>query len=137
VYVDVGCNLGYFAAQAASLGAHVDCFEPTPPYTAAIRQTIALNGFSSEFNVSTAAVAAAPDPVPFVTGGGYMPCGIGAEAIEMERARHSGGRWSVPRVDVHRLLRGRRIELLKLDIDSIEGAPCLDAMAQHALDTAL
>ena len=29
LYVDVGCNVGYFAAHAAALGARVDCYEPT------------------------------------------------------------------------------------------------------------
>lgn len=45
LYVDVGCNVGYFAAHAAALGAAVDCFEPTPFYVDAARQTFRENAF--------------------------------------------------------------------------------------------
>ena len=37
LYVDVGCNVGAFAAQAAALGAAVDCYEPTPFHVTSIR----------------------------------------------------------------------------------------------------
>lgn len=47
LYVDIGCNLGYFAAQAASLGAAVDCYEPTPFFVDAARRTFRLNAFAT------------------------------------------------------------------------------------------
>ena len=40
LYVDVGCNIGAFATQAVSLGASVDCYEPTPFYIDAIRESL-------------------------------------------------------------------------------------------------
>jgi hypothetical protein len=46
LYIDVGCNIGYFAAQAAMLGAKVECYEPTPLYTAAHEVTRSINGIS-------------------------------------------------------------------------------------------
>jgi hypothetical protein len=36
-YVDVGCNVGAFALQAAALGAQVRCFEPTSFFVDAVR----------------------------------------------------------------------------------------------------
>ena len=56
LYVDVGCNVGYFAAQAAALGARVDCYEPTPFFVNATKSTFARNRFPTISNITQAAV---------------------------------------------------------------------------------
>lgn len=50
-YVDVGCNLGLFAAQAAALGARAECYEHSPFFVDAVRSTGALNGFGERLKV--------------------------------------------------------------------------------------
>ena len=131
VYVDIGCNLGYFAAHAAALGAWVDCYEPTPFYVEAIRRTIALNRFQNRFNVTQAAVVVNV-PAPAGQGAGraagkgalferhsrnflHMPCGIGREDADLARS------WKSQHHEIGPTLRGRTVDLLKIDIDSIEG----------------
>jgi FkbM family methyltransferase len=48
VFYDVGANIGFFsliAARAVGSGGHVYAFEPVPRNAAAIRRSLALNGF--------------------------------------------------------------------------------------------
>jgi FkbM family methyltransferase len=44
-FVDVGANVGYFTLLAASLGARVVAYEPTPSVFARLRENVDLNGF--------------------------------------------------------------------------------------------
>ena len=112
LYVDVGCNMGYFAAQAAALGAAVDCFEPTPFFVEAARATWTRNGFSRASNITRAAVVApsafqqarreaigsSPQPTIHLRSA-YLPCSVGErdkKALERagrwnEKARHRAG----------------------------------------------
>lgn len=55
-FVDVGANVGYFTLLAASLGASVVAYEPTPTVVQRLRENIALSGFDS-VTVVNAAVA--------------------------------------------------------------------------------
>lgn len=141
LYVDVGCNIGYFAMHAAALGAHVDCAEPTPFYVDAINTSIALNHFpEGQVKLRQVAITAAPakpavprdgipyswrmvmqassasDPSELTFSSAYAPCDIGL--AEQRRLRN----WKVPTIPLEQLLRGRRVDLLKIDVDSIEGA---------------
>eukprot|EP00900_Chrysochromulina_parva_P009406 jgi/Chrpa1/18467/Chrysochromulina_OHIO_Genome00001087-RA len=141
LYVDVGCNIGYFAMHAAALGAHVDCAEPTPFYVDAINTSIALNHFpEGQVKLRQVAITAAPakpavprdgipyswrmvmqassasDPSELTFSSAYAPCDIGL--AEQRRLRN----WKVPTMPLEQLLRGRRVDLLKIDVDSIEGA---------------
>jgi FkbM family methyltransferase len=102
LYVDVGCNIGYFAMHAAALGAHVDCAEPTPFYVDAINTSIALNHFpEGQVKLRQVAITAAPakaavprdgipyswrmvmqassasDPSELTFSSAYAPCDIG------------------------------------------------------------
>ena len=123
VYVDIGCNLGYFAAQAAALGARVDCFEPSPVFVESIGATVRLNhGFERRLNVTHAAVAAitpkGPAPHLISLRDMYKPCYIG-KRDETKR----GTAWiQAPIIGLRSILQGRRISLLKIDIDSQDGA---------------
>lgn len=53
-FVDVGANVGYFTLLAASLGARVIAYEPTPAVFARLRQNVALNGFDNVMLVNAA-----------------------------------------------------------------------------------
>lgn len=120
VYVDIGCNVGAFAGQAAALGATVDCVEPSPFFVSAIERSRSLNGFAERLRVRHAAVAAgdAETGVQHFRET-YLPCGVGAH--DMLKYRQRGG-WTAQRLPIATLLRGRRTTLLKIDIDSIDGA---------------
>ena len=125
LYVDVGCNIGYFASQAAALGADVACYEPTPFFCDAARHTIALNGFRG-FHVEQAAIVSRAWPggteltfrraIPAGRGPPFMPCDVGLRDLQL---RHET--WTAPQVELRRILAGRRVTLLKIDIDANEG----------------
>ena len=123
-YVDIGCNFGVFAAQAAALGVRSgSCYEPTPYYTKAIERTRRLNGFAEEqMRVHTVAVvpgAAAPHPRNFSKA--YNPCNIVPNSGKWPA-------WRTPERSISDVLAEgtaggtRPVTLLKIDIDSIEGA---------------
>ena len=122
VYVDVGCNIGAFALQAAALGAHVECLEPAPFFARAIRASIGLNsGFDQLTNVSHAAVVRSHPPSRQLTlHDTFKPCGVGGAAEQKELHRGHGA-WTAPTRTLSSILRGRHVHLLKIDIDSREG----------------
>tara|TARA_B110000046_G_C12925175_1_gene368939 strand:+ start:238 stop:717 length:480 start_codon:yes stop_codon:yes gene_type:complete len=108
-YVDIGCNLGVFAQHAVQLGARVTCIEPQSVYNSV------LEGAARRwphFNYKFAAVSMENYPSKhsrsFV---GYRPCRIGANDPGTP----------APLYPLSSLLTGR-ITLLKVDIDSFEGA---------------
>lgn len=117
-YVDIGCNMGIFAAYAASLGAAVRCFEPQSTWTTALQKTAAS---FPRFEAQQAAVFPLSlqnheKLVTLSTYNAYRPCGIGRQPMSNDSV-------TVPRVSLDRdILAGRHVSLLKIDIDSIEGA---------------
>jgi FkbM family methyltransferase len=119
-FVDIGCNMGLFALQAAALGANVQCYEPMPFYVEAIRLAAAHARLASgqRFDVHHRAVV--PKPAPnrsFLSlTDTYRPCGVA-----VKDQRHMG-RNLVEAVAIGSIVDGRTIALLKVDIDSIEGA---------------
>jgi FkbM family methyltransferase len=116
LYIDIGCNIGYFAAHAAALGASVECFEPVPNYIHAVKATQQFNGMGDRFNVHHAAVV--PDskwPSHLTFNKGYRACG-------MNDGSGDGISWSVPTISIRSVLSGQRAQLLKIDIDANEGA---------------
>ena len=42
-YIDIGCNLGLYAAYAARMGTSVRCFEPQSTWAAALQRTAAIS----------------------------------------------------------------------------------------------
>ena len=109
--VDLGGNLGLHAAYAASLGATVDVVEPSADLAATIVETARANCWQSRMRVHSNAVTAheAEDGRHVVFKGGWRLDDRGKQ-----RARAS----NVTLLAVHRLLRGRPIDLLKIDIDN-------------------
>lgn len=133
-YVDIGCNVGAFAAQAAALGATVDCYEPTPYFVDAIRSTAERSSAPLRWNVTWAAVVAdanavtcgrnvncSSQPATMRFAYVYWPCNVGRAADSGYKRRH-GRAWWTPIISVRDILFGRHIDLLKVDIDSSEGA---------------
>lgn len=125
LYIDIGCNLGVFAAQAAMHGAAVECFEPYPLFVAAARRTSQI--INRPMDVRHRAVVA--------DGGGpkmhtfdrppYFPCGIGAPSWPTSARASSGApgpSYSAATTTLRALLTGRRVTVLKIDIDANEGA---------------
>jgi len=53
-FVDAGANVGYFTLLAASLGARVISYEPTPAVFERLRENVALNGFDRVTAVNAA-----------------------------------------------------------------------------------
>lgn len=129
-YVDIGCNLGIFAAQAAALGvSSVACYEPTPLYAQAIERTRKLNGFAeAQLRVhNVAVVPGVASSTPRAFSGAYNPCGVVTPP-----STGSGGAWA-PWTSHERSMAsvldeakaaagGAPLTLLKLDIDANEGA---------------
>jgi len=117
LYVDVGCNLGYFASLAAAHGSTSECYEPAPRWIAAAQRTVQLNGpgFAQRLQVHHNAVVGDGDDVDanLTFHETYHACGISSTVPD--------GAFSAPTVRLSRLLAGRSVKLLKMDIDSIEG----------------
>lgn len=134
-YIDIGCNVGAFAAQAASLGASVQCVEPARFYVDSIRSTARLNpAFRDRLTAIHAAVvtnaqlaALSKDTPPFRIRDVYQPCDVGTLDLQHAR-RHRDGEQRLldaPRLALRPLLLAaplRRVRLLKIDIDAADGA---------------
>jgi FkbM family methyltransferase len=55
--IDIGANQGFFSCYAASRGARVYAFEPSPESFKRLRSNVEVNGFSSLVTMSQAAVS--------------------------------------------------------------------------------
>lgn len=125
VVVDVGCNIGFFAAQASAMGWAVHCYEPQPHMVRAINATARLNNFTQLHVVHGAVEPNASAS----TGhhwrdfhGGYRPCAHKSDGF------FDPYNYRAPVQSLSPILFGKVIELLKLDIDSIEGALLTEAV---------
>eukprot|EP00316_Scyphosphaera_apsteinii_P024599 CAMPEP_0119301886 /NCGR_PEP_ID=MMETSP1333-20130426/3595_1 /TAXON_ID=418940 /ORGANISM="Scyphosphaera apsteinii, Strain RCC1455" /LENGTH=331 /DNA_ID=CAMNT_0007304093 /DNA_START=401 /DNA_END=1396 /DNA_ORIENTATION=+ len=121
-YIDVGCSLGYFAAQAVALGARAICYEPTPVYVDAIQHSRKLNRASDEsWMVHQAAVFPQKRKSSHRMSDAYKPCGVGRNALRAARGQSPRG-WNVPVISMDEVLRGRNVTVLKVDTDGDDGA---------------
>lgn len=125
LYVDVGCNLGYFAGLATKLGAESICVDAYPLWSESARRTARKNGpgFKRRMHVYHNAVIAeddGPKSLDFLWA--YHACGIAGESKPTQLANGEYLQWSTPTIPIRNLLEGKNVKLLKLDIDSIEGA---------------
>ena len=122
LYIDIGCNIGYFAALASAHGATSECYEPTPLWLMAARRTVALNprfvmNVREGAVVSEAVASWTEKTIKFADT--HKPCGVGVNHPLAQTTWANP--WTVPKISIRRLLRGRHVTLLKLDVDSIEG----------------
>ena len=138
-YIDIGCNIGYFAAHAHALGSRVECFEPTPPYAKAIRKSRSLNGGAeTSWLVHRVAVVsestwASRRGAPMRFSHAYIPCGnIGRQALRKARAASGPGGWSAPLRRIDEIIRQQNVTLLKIDTDGWDGALLADVEAAIA-----
>jgi FkbM family methyltransferase len=114
IFVDVGANVGYFTLLAASLGASVIAYEPTPGVFERLRQNVALNNFTRVVLVN-AAVADQPGTLTLYQSPDDPEAnnifGEGSHAVE------------VPSVTLDEDLTNRgvqKIDLLKIDAEGAE-----------------
>jgi len=127
-----GCNIGYFAMHAAMLGASVRCYEPTPFFTMAIRESLRLAPSEVAGRVVVENVAVVPSaeraPPSLNFSYAYSACHIGRRAIRQHVARY--GHWTTPTLAMSKLVVSKSpITLLKVDIDHNEGE-----LLHHVID---
>jgi hypothetical protein len=94
-------------------------------FTDAIIKTRSINkGTEDNFQVHNKAVVPTLQEegktIPFQAA--YAPCGVGARSMVLARERSKTGSWEIPTISIHTLLLNKHVTLLKIDIDSIEGA---------------
>ena len=109
--VDLGGNLGIHTAYMASLGAFVDVIEPQKEMAENILSTVRANCWSHRVAVRHAAISAREEEEGSEL---RFPGGWRLDDRRMRRRKAE----TVPVATVQKLLRGRRIELLKIDIDN-------------------
>jgi FkbM family methyltransferase len=110
--VDVGCNMGLFAAFAVSLGAEVECFEPSGTFAESLNQT--TKHYTGRLTYHRTAVVARGDSRPFWDDGlGYRPCSVGRPAPLRSSPQ-------VPLQDI--LIERNHTALLKIDTDTNDGS---------------
>jgi len=112
--VDVGASTGmYTLAFARRVGpsGRVIAFEPDPRNFDVLRAHVALNGVEERVETVRAAVGSAPGTLSFSTGKGafsHVTADPGADAVRVD---------SVP---LDRALAGRKVDLLKIDVEGYE-----------------
>ena len=111
--VDIGANVGFHATYMAALGATVDAIEPSADLAAALRASTRANCWDRRVRVQQKAITAdeSGDGTHIKFKGGWR-----RDDPTMEKRR----RHSVELVSIQRLLRGRKVQLLKIDIDNSE-----------------
>ena len=111
---DAGANIGlYTVALAARVGpsGRVVAFEPDPRTVQILRRHIVLNHLSQRIEVIPSALGDRAGPVPFQAGQGPRSC------VMPEGAR---GARRIPCVTLDEVFAGRRVDLLKVDVEGYE-----------------
>jgi FkbM family methyltransferase len=135
VVIDVGANHGFFACYAASKGARVYAFEPSPIVFQRLEQNIAANGFESR-------ITARPWAISERTGEAQLlrteKMGGGMSTIVPEFARGSGlpvvEQLTVPCYTLSDLLETFRlstVRVCKIDAEGSEVAILTGVQAAH------
>jgi FkbM family methyltransferase len=117
VFVDIGANVGFFTIYAASLGAHVIAFEPLKQNVELIKVSACINGLDEQIELYGIGLKTQPGRCLTVAGGANQ----GDAHLECTNGQSSQD--AVDSVDVDRLdnyIRGRHIDLLKIDIEGFE-----------------
>lgn len=132
LYVDIGCNMGWFAVQAATMGARVECYEPTPFFITGSMHSARINGVQDRFRAVQAAVVRNDAEAGVVRNftSAYFGCYVGAAAMAAYRAQHGGRKaWQTRTLRLRSILAGKHVTLLKMDIDYNEGELLHDLVA--------
>jgi len=118
VFVDIGANIGYYALNAALLGANkVIAIEPNPTMLARLNDNIALNNLSSKIAVHDVAVGSKTGVAKLTIG----DSDFGSSSI----VNHSVGlnHISVPILPLVEILKTEGVEManiIKIDIEGME-----------------
>ena len=107
--IDVGGNLGIHSAYMASLGARVDVVEAAVDLAGVAERTAHLNCWGARVRVLNRAISVAADGKKFYFQGGWRLDDRGAT----HRRKHE-----VTQLDLPKLISGRRVDLIKIDIDN-------------------
>ena len=118
VFVDIGANIGYYALNAARLGARkVIAIEPNPAVLARLNENIALNNMSSKIAVHDVAVGSKTGVAKLT----IADCDHGSSSI----VDHSVGEHhiSVPVMPLFEILKKEGVvmaNIIKIDIEGME-----------------
>ena len=109
--IDLGGNLGIHTAYMASLGAEVDVVEPQADLVESIRRTVMANCWEGRVHINHGGATAdeASDGKSITFKGGWR---LDDKSLQRKRVQ------SMRLFAMQRLLRGRTIDLLKIDIDN-------------------
>ena len=111
---EVGASIGLYAlAFAGRVGAsgHVTAFEPDPESASALEANVGINGLQDRITVIRAAVGRRSGQVRFRAARGLE------SRVEMGQA---AGAITVPMVTLDEALAGRRIDVIKVDVEGFE-----------------
>jgi FkbM family methyltransferase len=113
---EVGASMGLYAmafAGRVGAGGHVTAFEPDPDSASALEANVGVNGWRDRVRVIRAAVGQCSGQVRFASARGLE------SRIEM-RPEVCDGVITVPMVTLDDALAGRRIDVIKIDVEGFE-----------------
>lgn len=113
---EVGANMGLYAlafAGRVGAGGHVTAFEPDPESISALEANIGVNGWKDRVTVIRAAVGQTNGQIRFASARGQE------SRIEM-RQDICDGVITVPMVTLDDAFAGRRIDVIKIDVEGFE-----------------
>lgn len=107
--VDIGANIGYYALQEARVVGHVIAVEPTPESYDTLLRNVALNGYEN-MEVHRLAIGDHEGVLGFTL----------SRACNWNSISESGGDIEVQATTLDKLLNGRRVDFVRMDVEGYE-----------------